>query len=81
MALEATGEYFGFSPDITGLCSPYQMPERDFTDSDASLIMKSYDPEEDSARLRANPCDFEKLRSDYNYRHEPEFSALKRYGN
>ena len=38
------------------------------------IILQSYNPLTDSQILKNNPMDFERLRNNYNYRHEPLFS-------
>lgn len=73
MALEALGSHFGFTPDISGLQGQYESPTRPFSDSDIRLLSDSYDPEADTLALRADPESFETLRSNYNYRKEPDF--------
>ncbi len=73
MALEALGDYFGFTPDVSGLEGPYEAPDRLFTAADLQLIAQSYDPMADTLPLRDNPGKFESLRSDYKYRKEPDF--------
>lgn len=70
MALEALHEELGIPVDLSGLeCIP---PEGRKISPD--LILNSYDPEEDSRKLLNNLSDFESLRNNYNYRHEPLFS-------
>ena len=70
MALEALEKKFGFSIDKTGLeCIPL-MNEVDLT---CDIILKSYDPSRDSENLKSHPENFEILRNNYNYRHEPLF--------
>lgn len=73
MALEAVNRHFGISASTEGLCGQYNAPEKEFTDITAQIIKSSYDPEADTAALRRSPADFERLRSDYIYRHEPSF--------
>lgn len=67
MALEAIGRFFGFTPDVSGL-EPAYVP---FTPT-AEQILNSYSPADDSLRLFTSPENFEKLRSEYIYRHEPK---------
>lgn len=69
MALEAVGHFFGFSPDLSGLEPPYT-PFR----PSAKQIIDSYSPAEDALKLFRQPTDFERLRSEYQYRNEPKQS-------
>ena len=69
MVLEATGERFSFSPDLSGLEGPYVPP----VSVDAQTILDSYDPFADTAPLKASPEDFDRLRAAYAYRGEPHF--------
>lgn len=66
MALTHLEDYFGFSVDKSGLAPDYHEPEI----LTPEKIMKSYDPDRDTATLRENPHEFEKIRSEYNYRPE-----------
>ncbi len=70
MALEAIEKHFGVKIDTSGLEGTYTPPAEI---SGPSQITSSYNPAADTALLRANPQNFEKLRSDYNYRPEPSF--------
>ncbi|MCH5223497.1 MAG: 4-phosphoerythronate dehydrogenase [Muribaculaceae bacterium] len=70
MALEAVANALGIEPDFNGLDST---PPSEIKIS-RGLIESSYNPIEDSIRLKNNPHDFELLRNTYNYRHEPLFS-------
>ena len=73
MALQAVTEHFGIEIPTGDLCSDYKAPVNGFPDDTARIITASYNPESDTRALRQNPEDFEKLRSDYSYRHEPVF--------
>ncbi len=70
MDLEALEECLGLKIPKEGLCGDYLSPH-DLDADSASEITASYDPFSDDRKLRDNPSDFEKLRSDYAYRHEP----------
>lgn len=67
MALEAIGEYFGFTIPTSDLTGPYN----GLPGLSAAEILASYDPAADDAALRANPEAFDTLRANYNFRHEP----------
>lgn len=69
MALEATANFFGVTPDISGLAGPYSEPEMIDPDS----ILASYFPLADTLALKQNPLNFESLRSNYPFRTEPRF--------
>lgn len=71
MALEAVGRYFGIEMPADGLCGDYRSPGARLSASAAGVITDSYDPGKDTAALRAEPEAFERLRGDYDYRHEP----------
>lgn len=68
MALEAIGETFGFTPDLSGLANAY----RPGNPPAAEKILSSYNPFADSAALKAAPEAFDRLRADYDYRPEPK---------
>lgn len=70
MVLEAIGEYFGFTPDTSGLEGPYSAPDA----VSARTILDSYDPMADTLPLRRDPDAFDTLRRNYNFRPEPDFS-------
>lgn len=70
MALEAVGRHFGVEVDTSGLEGDYEAPEGLIS---ADSIVESYDPSVDTERLRRSPGRFEQLRSDYDYRDEPNF--------
>ncbi len=70
MALEAVERKFGVSLDKSGLEGEYVSPSGTI---DPEKIVNSYDPAEDTARLRRTPDRFEQLRGDYDYRPEPVF--------
>lgn len=71
MAVEATADFFGWDPDLSGLEGPYVRPER----VEASVISDSYSPIADTLALRMNPDGFERLRSEYITRNEPDFGC------
>ncbi len=68
MVLEAVEQHFGVRVNKDGLTGQYVAPE---AIASADIITSSYDPAADTAALRGNPGEFEQLRSNYNYRHEP----------
>lgn len=68
MALEAIEDFFGVNVDKSGLAADYVMPEVMTT----GTLCSFYDPFADTSRLKAAPGKFERLRSEYNYRHEPQ---------
>lgn len=70
MVLEAVGERFGFSPDLTGLAPAYRVP----AEVDAQTILDSYNPFADTAPLKAAPGEFDVLRANYDFRREPDFN-------
>ena len=66
MALEAVAEVLGIEADLSGLEGAYTgtpglSPEK---------ITASYDPATDTAALREEPKEFDRLRRDYRYREE-----------
>ena len=66
MALEAVAEVLGIEADLSGLEGAYTgtpglSPEK---------ITTSYDPATDTAALREEPKEFDRLRRDYRYREE-----------
>lgn len=67
MALEAVAGFCGGEAEINGLEGPYTPPVSIPSLSD---VAGSYDIMADDSLLRAHPHDFEKLRSNYNYRKE-----------
>lgn len=72
MALESLNRFFGMEISTDGLCVDYNPSEMSFPPNFADIIKESYNPYTDDSALRANPGAFEKLRSDYDYRHEPK---------
>ncbi len=46
-------------------------PSRDFEEISREIILETYDIESDSRKLKENPSDFEKFRSEYPERREP----------
>ncbi len=73
MALEAVSDFFNLPVSTEGLCPDYMKPDGKFPDDAGSIISQSYDPYADDRNLRKAPGQFEKLRSDYDYRDEPSF--------
>ncbi len=69
MVLETVGEYFGFTPDLSGLAPAYESPSQ----VTAKAILESYNPLDDTAPLKAHPEDFDTLRANYVFRGEPVF--------
>ncbi|MCH5239264.1 MAG: 4-phosphoerythronate dehydrogenase [Muribaculaceae bacterium] len=67
MALEAVEDVLGIKTDRRGLESEAD-PQRILS---REIIESSYDPVKDSERLKGNPSDFERIRNEYKYRHEP----------
>lgn len=67
MALDAFNRHFNLDVDLSGL-EPDYSPGR----ISPRLIADSYDPMADTAMLKKNPEDFERLRQDYNLRKETE---------
>lgn len=67
MAMTAIADYFGFTPDISGLAAPY-IPGKGIT---PERIAESFDPEPVMRGLRGNPGAFDRLRAEYKYRKEP----------
>lgn len=70
MALEAVERHFGVEVDTSMLEGDYVAPAGSIS---AEVIVGSYDPAVDTARLREHPELFEQLRGDYDYRDEPSF--------
>lgn len=70
MVLEAVEKAFGVTVDKSGLEADYTAPEKI---SSPQVILLSYDPADDTSALRSAPSEFEKLRSEYEYRREPSF--------
>lgn len=69
MVLEAVRDILKIPVDLTGLeCRP-----SDSKSVTRKLIEMSYNPKIDSENLLKSPGDFERLRNEYNYRHEPLF--------
>lgn len=66
MALQAVGDFFGFSPDISGLAAPY----RPKTALDARAVRAAFDPFAITAQLRARPEAFDTMRAAYKFRPE-----------
>lgn len=70
MALKKLKDVLNINVNLEGLdCSPD--PSLNIT---KELIEDSYNPLIDSKKLKAAPSEFENLRNNYNYRHEPLFS-------
>lgn len=69
MVLEAVERKFGVSLDKSGLEKSYISSEGAII---PAVITDSYDPAVDTIALRNNPDEFERLRSDYDYRREPK---------
>lgn len=69
MALEAIAGHFGFPVDMSGLEGEYRVPEK----VTAEEILRSYNPLDDTAPLKAHPELFDRLRADYDFRREPRF--------
>ncbi len=69
MCVEAAAEFFGFTPDTTGLTGPYTAPEK----TSLKTIADSYDIMADDRMLRENPDGLEQLRDNYDYRDETKF--------
>lgn len=73
MALEAIANHFNIPVNLNGLdCFPPL--DRKIT---KELIEKSYNPLYDHDNLQRNLKDFEVLRNNYNYRHEPLFYGIQ----
>ena len=70
MVLEAVGRHFGVEVNTDGLAEAYVEP----AGLCPQMILDSYDPGDDDDELRLHPEDFDRLRHDYNYRHEVGFS-------
>lgn len=66
MALQAVGEFFGITPDLSGLAAPYQ-PK---TCLNPAQVRSSFDPFALTAQLRANPDAFDTMRAAYKFRPE-----------
>lgn len=73
MALQAVADNLGIIPDMSGLECNQLIPENQIS---PDLILKSYNPIHDSIKLKEIPSDFEKIRNNYDYRHEPLFIKL-----
>lgn len=73
MALRAVADFFNLQIPTDDLCGDYAYPENGFPENASAVIINSYNPFADTDALRANPANFEKLRGDYDYRHEPTF--------
>lgn len=73
MALRAVADFFNLQIPTDDLCGDYVFPENGFPENAPAVIMDSYNPFADMEVLRNNPGFFEKLRGDYDYRHEPMF--------
>lgn len=69
MVIEALETFFGLNIDKSGLAESYRHPGH----VSMERICASYDPLADSAMLRQNPDDFERLRNTYHFRTEPAF--------
>lgn len=66
MALQAIGEFFGFTPDLTGLAAPY-IPK---TNLNIDEVRRAFDPFALTAQLRSAPEAFDALRAAYKFRPE-----------
>ncbi len=79
MALEAVCRFFGIKPDFT--VTPPPLPESmRAADDEEERELQLYNPLEDSARLKAAPYDFERLRGNYHLRREIwDYGKEKRY--
>lgn len=82
MAVEHIARFFGLHPDLSSIQPPAaQNPVIDLSQYDANpeveALLRTYDPREDSARLRESPETFEKQRGDYPLRRE--YSAYTLY--
>lgn len=66
MALQAVGEFFGFSPDLSGLATPYK--PKTYLNPDE--VRQAFDPFALTAQLRANPDAFDTMRAAYEFRPE-----------
>ena len=70
MAVEALCRHFSLPlPDMSDLAPAYSLSDKITADA----ILSSYNPAIDTALLKANPTDFEKMRDTYNFRSEPDF--------
>ena len=67
MVLEAVADFCNLKPDLQGL----ELPPVDYSLISKDIIMSSYSPLADSLTLKSNAIDFENIRNNYNYRHEP----------
>ncbi|MGL4293289.1 MAG: 4-phosphoerythronate dehydrogenase PdxB [Bacteroidales bacterium] len=75
MAVENISRFFGWEPDLSAILPPQiadpvidalAYPENTL----ANILLRTYDPQDDSRRLRNNPETFEKQRGDYPLRRE-----------
>lgn len=66
MAMSRIAEYFGFSPDLSGLAAPYVKK----TSIDTDKLRDALDFQSLTAQLRAEPQRFDVMRGDYPLRHE-----------
>lgn len=73
MALEALRDVLGVEVDLSGL--ECEIPGDNMISK--MIILNSYDPMKDSARLKECGANFESLRNNYHYRHEPFFYDMK----
>ena len=69
MVIEALEEFFALNIDKSGLAESYRRPHNVARER----ICASYDPLAETAVLRRNPADFERLRNTYHFRNEPVF--------
>lgn len=69
MVLEACDSHFGWDTDKSGLAPDRPKHEK----VSAGAIAASYDPRRDMEALRREPDAFDRLRHDYDFRHEPVF--------
>ena len=66
MVLEAVKRHFGFDMAIPTI----NAPAKGAADVTIAKVMESYNPLDDTSRLKENPCAFEQLRNNYDLRHE-----------
>lgn len=66
MVCDAVGRHFGFSPDLSGLASPYSPPEI----LTPQRIINSFNPYPLMELLIKNPENFDRIRAEYKFRPE-----------
>lgn len=74
MALEAVADFFKVEIPLSDLAADYVAPGDAFPADAGRIIPASYDPFIDDKALRESPADFEKLRSNYNFRKEAKLN-------